>query len=104
MRFACGARGVGRERPHREVPDVLPDAVLDDGELVLPQVGDRLAGSVRDANVDGHERHRAAEDGHLRLLLPCGPGLDHRAGGDRKDRENRRERPPAESHPEPPPC
>ena len=91
LEFRPRIRRVRHERLEREVLDLLPDAVLDDGELLQPHVGDGLAGLVvQHPDVDRHEGDGAAEGRQrlLRLLLSAGShsGVQrHGQSGERRD-------------------
>ncbi len=90
LEFRPRIRRVRHERLEREMLDLLLDAVLDDGELLEPHVGDGLAGLVlHHPDVDRHERDGAAE-GRQRLLRLLSAGghagvQRHGQGGERRD-------------------
>ena len=70
--FRDRGRLFGHERVLREVANLLTHAVLDDREVGLRQIGDRLAVTIEHADVDRHERDGApkrARNGGWLLLL-----------------------------------
>ena len=71
QRFRVPGGQIRRQRLRREMPDVLGNAVFEQGEILLLQIRDRIALAVHDADIHRHHGDADANRGRrLRRLLP----------------------------------